>query len=121
MPRRKMSWLLIVWSAAMAAWAIGAGVSANCADQTGRFANAAQAGCEAGTGIGIGIIILLWFIGFVVLALIWFMTRPRRRECPVCGRDVKRGTTVCSSCGYDFAASSAVQTSVAQSGSEARL
>jgi predicted amidophosphoribosyltransferase len=30
--------------------------------------------------------------------------RSRSRECPRCGAFVKRGDTVCQTCGYDFAA-----------------
>ena len=30
-----------------------------------------------GTGIGVGIIVFIGFMGFIVLALIWFMTRPK--------------------------------------------
>jgi hypothetical protein len=47
--------------------------------------------------------VILWFIGFVVLGLVWLMTRPRHRQCPRCGNDVKKGLTVCGSCSYDFA------------------
>jgi hypothetical protein len=58
-----------------------------------------------GTGIGIALVFLLWFLGFVVLSLVWFMTRPRGRDCPVCGNNVKRGQMVCANCGYDYRAS----------------
>ena len=58
----------------------------------------------SGTGIGVAMIIVLWFIVFVVLSLIWLMTRPSKRACPACGEDVKKGRTKCKSCGHDFAA-----------------
>ncbi|MGH2981676.1 MAG: zinc ribbon domain-containing protein [Solirubrobacterales bacterium] len=32
------------------------------------------------------------------------MTRPRGRDCPSCGENVKKGQTACPDCGYDFAA-----------------
>jgi hypothetical protein len=51
----------------------------------------------------VALIIVLWFIGFVVLALAWLMSRPRHRQCPQCGHDVKKGQTTCKNCGYDFA------------------
>jgi hypothetical protein len=41
---------------------------------------APQAGCELGTGIGAGLVVTLWFMGFIVLALIWFMTRSKERS-----------------------------------------
>jgi predicted amidophosphoribosyltransferase len=44
-------------------------------------------------------------MGFIVLSLVWFMTRPRSRLCPKCGSDVRRGTTICAKCGYEFGAS----------------
>ncbi|WP_158850699.1 hypothetical protein [Saccharothrix deserti] len=34
--------------------------------------------------------------------LTW-LTRPKTRGCPACGRSVKRDTTVCTGCGYNFA------------------
>jgi hypothetical protein len=74
---RKMTWALIIWSVLFLIWIISAGGSANCSDQAGQYQNAKQSGCEAGTAIGIGLLIVLWFLGFVVLSLIWFMTRPK--------------------------------------------
>lgn len=111
---RKMTWVLIAWSALILVWAIGGGTSAanDCAKQTGDAylsAHAAQEACNTGTGIGIAAIVILGFIGFVVLSLIWFMTRPKGRDCPACGTNVKRGHIRCGSCGHDFAAAAALQ------------
>jgi hypothetical protein len=111
---RKMTWVLIIFSTILFAWMIGAGVSAgnsvasDCAkDPSVTSGVLTKQECidasNAGTGIGIGLLFFLWFMGFVVLGIIWFMTRPRRRDCPVCGEGVKRGATVCKSCGHDFA------------------
>jgi hypothetical protein len=61
-----------------------------------------QNACDTGAGIGIALILLIGFFGFVFLSLIWFMTRTRFRECPVCGGAVKRGVTQCRRCGHDF-------------------
>jgi hypothetical protein len=49
--------------------------------------------------------ITIWFLGFVVLSLIWLMTQKRRpdRICPACGEDVKKGLMACATCGYNFA------------------
>lgn len=98
---RKMTWVLIVWSLIILAWAIGGAAGNNCAQKT------YQGACEAGTGIGVAIILFIGFFGFAFFSLIWFMTRPRGRECPACGEHVKRGRTVCQSCGHDFAARAA--------------
>jgi zinc-ribbon domain len=46
--------------------------------------------------------IVVWIIGFAVLAVIWFMTRQQARTCPHCGENVERGLTACANCGYDF-------------------
>jgi len=97
---RKMTWMLIVWCVLILAWAIGGAAGNNCAQQT------YQSACQAGTGIGVTIILGLGFFGFVFLSLIWFMTRPRLRDCPACGNSVKRGVTVCPGCGHDFASPS---------------
>ena len=95
---RKMSWVLIVWCVAIVAWAVsGASSASQC---TGNYAGA----CQAGTGIGVAIILLIGFVGFVFFSLIWFMTRPKGRDCPACGEGAKRGVTVCKNCGHDFAA-----------------
>jgi len=62
-----------------------------------------QAATNVGTGIGVTLLFFLWFIGFIVFSLIWLMSRPDRRLCPVCGEQVKKGLTVCPKCGYNFA------------------
>ena len=106
---RKMTWVIWAWCIAIIVWAVaGAGHAANsCSRQHGSAylsQHAAQQACDAGTGIGIAIILVIGFIGFIFLSLIWFMTRPRGRTCPACGESVKRGRTTCGKCGHDFAA-----------------
>lgn len=83
----------------------GSDPAAECAGES--FRSLCEAGEEANTENGVTALILFWFIGFVVLALIWFMTRPKRRECPACGEQVKRGLLQCPGCGHDFAAAAA--------------
>jgi hypothetical protein len=104
-----MTWVLILWCVIILIWAIAGGSSSNhqavqnCV--SGGFVS--QSDCQnaanAGTGIGVALILLIGFVGFVFFSLIWFMTRPRGRTCPTCGETVKRGMTTCASCGYDFA------------------
>lgn len=72
---RKMTWALIVWTVIMVTWMIGGSVSA----QKGCDPNY-QGACNTGTAIGVGLLIGLWFLGFVVLSLIWFMTRSKRSD-----------------------------------------
>jgi hypothetical protein len=98
---RKMTWVLNLWNVLFLVWII-AGISS----RTSKDCPPADTLCinasDAGTGIGVALIVFLWFIGFVVLALVWFMTRRKGRLCPHCGHDVKKGRTECTSCGYDF-------------------
>lgn len=95
---RKMTWALWIWSALIVVWAIAGGSSAanKCAH------SAYQNACNAGAGIGVGVILFVGFIGFVFLSLIWFMTKPHPRECPVCGMEIRRGATICVHCETDF-------------------
>jgi hypothetical protein len=102
---RKMTWLILVFSGLMLAWAIAGTTTEVCADYPAGSADreACELGEDIGTGIAATLIFTLWFVGFVVLSIIWFMTRPRHRQCPRCGEDVKTGRTACGKCGYDFA------------------
>ncbi len=104
-----MTWGIVLWCALNLVWAIAGGASAThktaaeCAHATVLSVKACEEAHQAGTGIGIALILLNGFLGFVFFSLIWLMTRPKKRECPVRGEDVRRGVTVCRSCGYDFA------------------
>jgi hypothetical protein len=100
LPRwRKATWALVSWCALILAWTIGGGASADCGSES---TDLNQSACEAGTGIGIVIILILGFFGFVFLSFIWLMSRPKHRACPRCGSDVKKGVMACGACGYDF-------------------
>jgi hypothetical protein len=107
---RKMTWVVLIWTGLMFAWMIGGAASAqdsaDCASEaTQALRDACEAGTDIGTGLGVAALFFLWFIGFLVLSIVWFMTRRKGRECPVCGEDVKKGRTTCKKCGHDFAAS----------------
>jgi hypothetical protein len=105
-----MTWALIVWSALILVWAIAGGANgahenaAKCAHSTFLSPKACEEASNAGTGVGVALILLIGFIGFVFFSLIWFMTRPKQRTCPACGEDVPKGVTRCGKCGHDFAA-----------------
>ena len=106
---RKATWALAIFNLLILIWLIAgiAGTSNNCAGLTDGALSGCQAGTAVGAGIGVTLIVLIWFIGFMVLGLVWLMSRPRHRQCPRCGHDVKKGLTVCRSCGYDFAQATA--------------
>jgi hypothetical protein len=97
---RKMTWAIIVWCVLILVWMVGGAASNECGQER---TDLNQSACEAGTGIGVALVGFLGFLGFVFLSLIWFMTRPKGRECPVCGEDVKKGNTTCPNCNHDFA------------------
>jgi hypothetical protein len=52
----------------------------NAAGNTACSPNLSQETCDAaraiGGGIGITIIVIIWFVGFIVLGLVWLMSRP---------------------------------------------
>jgi zinc ribbon protein len=101
---RKATWAIVVFSVLMLIWVIAAGsASANCSAEQ-QYRGACKAGETVGRGIGVTLVVVLWVIGFIVLSLIWLMSRPKHRMCPRCGEDVKKGVTTCAKCGYDFAA-----------------
>lgn len=98
---RKATWALVIWCLLILVWAIAGGGAAaeDCANEADQLG---QDACAAGAGIGIAIIFLIGFFGFIFFSLIWFMSRPKTRPCPRCGEDVKKGRMVCPSCSYDF-------------------
>jgi hypothetical protein len=76
---RKMTWAIVIWTAIFVVWiATGVGaVSNQCPGLTGDELASCQAATAIGGGIGVTFLFMLWFIGFIVLAIIWFMTRPK--------------------------------------------
>lgn len=91
---RFFTWIILVINAIFLIWII-TGI-ANRPDPTDTAAN-------VGTAIGVGLIIGLWVAADVILGILWLITKPRTRDCPACGRSVKRGQMECKGCGYDFA------------------
>ena len=98
---RKMTWVLNIWNVLFLVWII-AGISDRASEDCPPGDDLCVSASDAGTGIGVALILVLWFLGFIVLSLIWLMSRPKHRTCPHCGEDVKKGLTACKNCGYDF-------------------
>jgi hypothetical protein len=67
---RKMTWVLVIWTALCVLW-VGSGMAAVADDVAG--SNAAA----VGAGIGVTFILFFWFLVFVPLAIVWFATRPK--------------------------------------------
>jgi hypothetical protein len=44
-----------------------------------------------------------WFLGNLVLAVVWFASQPRRQSCPNCNSVVPRTFLVCTVCRHDLA------------------
>jgi len=98
---RKMTWVLNIWNALFLLWLI-VGVNDRASKKCPPGDDLCTSASDVGTGIGVALIIILWFLGFIVLSLVWFMSRRKGRICPHCGEDVKKGRTTCKNCGYDF-------------------
>lgn len=52
-------------------------VSDNCAGLSGNALANCQAATAIGGGIGVTFLVIIWFLGFIVLGLIWLMSRPK--------------------------------------------
>jgi hypothetical protein len=104
-PWRIMTYVVLLFNLIMLIWVIagaasGSGQPSDCGTLDAQTCNDAQ---NVGTAIGVGLLIGLWVAGDIILGILWLVTnRKKSRDCPVCGRDVKKGLTVCRSCGYDF-------------------
>jgi len=100
---RFFSWVILAFNLIMLIWVITA-ISSNarsCSGLTGDALTNCEAG-NVGTGIGVGLLFIFWALGDVILGVLWLVTRPRTRDCPVCGNNVRRGVMQCRACGYDF-------------------
>lgn len=77
----------------------GNGQPTDCNGLDAQTCNDAQ---NAGTAIGVGLIIVLWAIVDLILGVLWLITNRKTRDCPVCGHNVKKGQMQCRNCGHDF-------------------
>ena len=75
---RKATWALIIWTALMAAWLFYA--LANPATSEERYVPFVI----VFTAVAL---ILCWFVGLVILALVWFMSRPKANT-PITGSPI---------------------------------
>ena len=101
---RPLSWVIIVINIFFLYGTISgiSNSSKNCDGLTGDDLSICQAGTAVGAGIGVGIILFFWVMVDLILLIVWLVTNKNQRECPKCGKRVKRGLTTCSSCKYEF-------------------
>ena len=75
MPKwRKATWALVIFNALVLVWLV---TGLNAAGSVPVGSEAEEVGRAIGTGIGVTFIAILWFIGFIVLGLVWLMSRPK--------------------------------------------
>jgi hypothetical protein len=69
-----MTWAILIFTALMLVWVIS---GANAAGQVPVANDAEAAGVAIGTGLAVTFLFFIWFVGFIVLSIVWFMTRAR--------------------------------------------
>jgi hypothetical protein len=75
--KRVAMWTLIVWTALMGVWIIGAGASntGNCAGETGDALKLCQDATAVGTGIGVSLLVALWAFGLFCIMTVTVIVR----------------------------------------------
>lgn len=101
---RPLTWVILAVQVLFIIWIVAGANSASDSCSTDEYSDACRAGQAIGTAIGIGLVIFLWALVDVILGVVWLVTNKSKRTCPACGRNVKKGLLVCTSCGFDFAA-----------------
>ena len=77
MPTRISTWAILIWTVLVAVGTILAirNIGGDCVGVSDLAA--CQEAAWIRGGIGIALLMLLWFVGFVPLAIAWFITRPK--------------------------------------------
>lgn len=71
---RKMTWALVIWTVLIGLWLAS---YAGAVGDIETSSSAEEAGVAIGAGIGTTFLFIIWFLGFVILSIIWFMSRPK--------------------------------------------
>mgnify|MGYP001174605836 CR=1 FL=1 len=114
---RKFTWFILVVNILFLIWIISIGVDASdTPDECKDFVELELEICkdlyDLGSGIATIFIIFLWAAADVILGIVWLVTnRSGKRDCPSCGKSVKRGLTTCQNCNHDFASAASSGTS----------
>lgn len=99
---RLMTWVVLAFNALMLAIVIGVIVGGARATQCASLDQACRNAAAMGAGLDVVTTVVIWVVFDIILGVIWMVTRGR--ECPACGRRVRRGVTICKSCDFDIAA-----------------
>lgn len=70
-------WLLILFNLLMLAWLISA-IGATSEVVNNSNSDAEAAGAAIGSAIGLGMILVVWVLGDIILGLVTLLTRPRK-------------------------------------------
>ena len=59
---------------------------------------------DSDTALGLQFMVLMVWLAImnVVLYVLYRITGCKKRQCPACGKNVKKGLTICPSCNFDF-------------------
>ncbi len=98
---RIFTWIILIINVLFLIWII-TGISSRPSATAALDLKTCQAASDAGTGIGVFLIIFLWVAADIILGIIWLITRKKTRDCPTCGHSVRKGVTTCPKCGTDF-------------------
>lgn len=79
---RKSTWALIAWCALIAVGCVvalnsGHDATAQCQSIGGSLGSYCQESVNSQVGAKVGHVLKIGFLGFVVLSIVWFMTRPQ--------------------------------------------
>lgn len=79
---RKMTWILLAWTTLIVVWIISAAGSTgssvdDCVADGILTRQECQDATDTGAGIAVFLIVLFGAVVFLVLAAVWFMTRPK--------------------------------------------
>ena len=79
MVNRLATWAIRIWTALMAIGIVAAflGIGGDCVGLTGSDLSACQRDAWVRGGVGLTLLALLWFVVFVPMGIVWFVSRPR--------------------------------------------
>jgi hypothetical protein len=79
MPNRVSSWAMLLWTAVMAIGIVAAfvGIGGDCRGLAGDAFAQCQADAWIRGGIGLSLLLFLWFVVMLPMAAVWFVTRPK--------------------------------------------